>query len=179
MTPDNDKQSTPNQPAAPKPTNGVPAAGNGGGRLKTLRNGAVYDLEAKRIVANPGGGTTAITQAKATEYHELSRQARLDAVYRGLAAGTGRSNAHDAVEAIVARQSELAMNIERGRASTEAARFAFQAGELIQDKRIGQDDGLTVTAHVSAGAIAALLARLDQDRDEIVDGQLVDVDGSG
>jgi hypothetical protein len=35
-------------------------------RTKTLANGAVYDLDQKRIVANPGGGTAAITQANAS-----------------------------------------------------------------------------------------------------------------
>jgi hypothetical protein len=35
-------------------------------RLKTLKNGAVYSLDEKRIVANPGGGTAAITQANAS-----------------------------------------------------------------------------------------------------------------
>jgi hypothetical protein len=35
-------------------------------RTKTLKNGAVYNLDDKRIVANPGGGSTAITQANAS-----------------------------------------------------------------------------------------------------------------
>ena len=176
MTPDNDKQSTPTQPAG----NGAPAAGNGGANTRVLKNGAVYDMDRKRIGENPPGGTTtAITQANAAEYHELSRQQRLNAAYRGWMSGTKRSNAHDALEAIVSNQTELAMNIERGRASTEAARFILQVGEALQDKRTGQEDGLTVTAHVSAGAIAALLARLDADRADVIDGQVTDVDGSG
>lgn len=33
---------------------------------KVLSNGAVYDMETHRIVANPGGGSTAITQASAS-----------------------------------------------------------------------------------------------------------------
>ena len=159
------------------------APGNGGdgaSRLKTLKNGAIYSLDTKRIVANPGGGTSAITQAKATEYHELSRKARLEAVYRGLATGTGRSNAHAAVEAIVARQAELAMDIERGRASTEAARFSFQAGELIQERRTDASGGLSVTAHVSGDALAGLFSLLAGRRadlaGDVVDGHAEDVD---
>lgn len=35
-------------------------------RTKVLKNGAVYDLDTKRIVANPGGGTAALTQANAS-----------------------------------------------------------------------------------------------------------------
>ena len=194
---DNDTQPDDKQPgqvaeqpaeytAAPAPT----------GRTKVLKNGAIYDMDVKRIVVGPPGGGvltgTAITQSNANEYHELSREKRLDAVYRGLAAGTRRSNAHDAVEAIVARQAELAMAIDRGRASTEAARFTFQAGELIQDRRLDSADGLTITAHASLGALETLRAILEQARTgvreqgdrfsgtvgDIVDGQVRDT-GNG
>ena len=41
---------------------------------KVLRNGAVYDMDKKRIVANPGGGTTAITQATASAMATLRHQ---------------------------------------------------------------------------------------------------------
>ena len=159
--------------------------GNGGNgsapRTKVLANGAIFDIDRRRIIGNPPGGpTTAITKSKVVEYHEMSRQKRLDAVYRGLATGTGRSNAHDAVEAIVAKQAELAMDIERGRASTEAARFSFQAGELIQDRRTDASAGLSVTAHVSGDTLAGLFSllagrRADLDGD-VVDGEAVDVD---
>jgi len=146
------------------------------GNTKVLKNGAIYSMDTKRIIGNPPGGpTTAITQSNVVEYHELSREKRLDAVYRGLAAGTRRANAHAAVEAIAAKQAELAMSIDRGRA-TEAARFVFQAGELIQDRRLDADGGVTVTAHASLGALEAFRAILEQARGSVVDGQLVDVD---
>ena len=41
---------------------------------KKLKNGAIYDMDKKRIVANPGGGTTAITQANASAYAALRAQ---------------------------------------------------------------------------------------------------------
>src|SRR3989304_4643172 len=86
-----------------------------GGNVRTLKNGAIYSMDTKRIIAAPPRDRQVITSENAHEYHELSRKARLEAVYRGLATGTGRSNAHAAVEAIVARQAELAMAIDRGR----------------------------------------------------------------
>ena len=137
-------------------------------------------MDTKRIIAAPPRDRQVITSENAHEYHELSRKARLEAVYRGLAAGTGRSNAHAAVEAIVAKQAELAMDIERGRASTEAARFSFQAGELIQDRRSDVAGALSVTAHVSGDALAGLFSllagrRADIDGD-VVDGEVADVD---
>ena len=151
-----------------------------GGNVRTLKNGAIYSMDTKRIIAAPPRDRQAITSENAHEYHELSRQKRLEAVYRGLATGTKRSNAHDAVEAIVAKQAELAMAIDRGRASTEAARFSFQAGELIQDRRNDASGGLSVTAHVSGDALAGLFSllagrRADIDGD-VVDGQVRDDD---
>ena len=186
------KSPTPTQPGSESTTGKIaeqPAdykTGNGGNgsapRTKVLANGAIFDIDRRRIIGNPPGGpTTAITKSKVVEYHEMSRQKRLDAVYRGLATGKGRSNAHDAVEAIVAKQAELAMDIERGRASTEAARFSFQAGELIQDRRTDASAGLSVTAHVSGDALAGLFSLLAGRRadidGEVVDGEVADVDG--
>src|SRR3990170_2154213 len=164
---------TAEQPAEYTPGNG----GNGSApRTKVLANGAIFDIDRRRIIGNPPGGpTTAINKSNVVEYHEMSRQAKLDAVYRGLAAGTGRSKANAAVEAIVAKQAELAMAIDRGRASTEAARFSFQAGELIQDRRTDASAGMSVTAHVSGDALAGLFSLLAGRRAEI-DGDVVDVD---
>src|SRR3990167_1677132 len=69
------------QPAEYTPGNGTPTGGN----VRTLKNGAIYDLDAGRIIGNPPGGpTTAIkTQSQAVALQKLSDQARLDAVYRG------------------------------------------------------------------------------------------------
>ena len=58
---------------------------------KILPNGAVYDLDKGRIVANPGGGTHAITKDNAKEFlamraekrRALAREAANEAVQRG------------------------------------------------------------------------------------------------
>ena len=167
---------------AEQPVEHMPGNGGDGSapRTKVLASGAIYDLDKGRIVGSARPNPYAINQTNTHEYHELSRKARLEAVYRGLATGTGRSNAHAAVEAIVARQAQLAMDIERGRASTEAARFSFQAGELIQDRRTDASAGLSVTAHVSGDTLAGLFSllagrRADLDGD-VVDGEAADVD---
>ena len=187
------KSPTPTQPGSDSSTGKIAEeqaeykTGGSGGiipdgvKLIEARNGAVRDAETGQIVGHSVHGfKTAITPTNTNEYHELSRKARLEAVYRGLATGTKRSNAHAAVEAIVAKQAELAMDIERGRASTEAARFSFQAGELIQDRRTDASGGLSVTAHVSGDALAGLFSllagrRADIDGD-VVDGEVADVD---
>ena len=95
--------------------------------LITLKNGAIYDRTKGHIVANPGGGTTAITQATASEMHAL----RAEKYRRAAAAGLARVHPSNTPMAawgyIVERQSQLATTIDKGRSSTEAARFVGQA----------------------------------------------------
>lgn len=50
-------------------------------RLKTLKNGAIYDLDKGRIVANPGGGKSAITPARSRELREI-RAAKAERLMR-------------------------------------------------------------------------------------------------
>jgi hypothetical protein len=44
-------------------------------RTRVLKNGAIYDMDTKRIVANPGGGASAITKQNASEM-QAQRQAK-------------------------------------------------------------------------------------------------------
>src|SRR3990170_7250294 len=77
---------TAEQPAEYKTGNGEPAGGNGSApRTKVLANGAIFDIDRRRIIGNPPGGpTTGIkTKSQAVALQKLSDQARLDAVYRG------------------------------------------------------------------------------------------------
>ena len=167
------------QPAEYKPGNG----GDGSApRTKVLANGAIFDLDRKRIIGNPPGGpTTAIkTQSQAVALQKLSDQARLDAVYRGWMSGTGTARPDRAIEAIVAAQSKLSLDIARGRASTEASRLVLQVGEALPDRRNDASGGLSVTAHVSGDALAGLFSLLAGKRAEVdgdvVDGEMADVD---
>src|SRR3990167_2112040 len=167
------------------PGNGTPTGGN----VRTLKNGAIYDLDAGRIIGNPPGGpTTAIkTQSQAVALQKLSDQARLDAVYRGWMSGTGTARPDRAIEAIVAAQSKLSLDIDRGRASTEASRLVLQVGEALPDRMNDASAGLSVTAHVSGDALAGLFSllagrRAEVDGDvvadgDIRDGEMADVDG--
>ena len=166
------------QPAEYTPGNGTPTGGN----VRTLKNGAIYDLDAGRIIGNPPGGpTTAIkTQSQAVALQKLSDQARLDAVYRGWMSGTGTARPDRAIEAIVAAQSKLSLDIARGRASTEASRLVLQVGEALPDRRNDASGGLSVTAHVSGDVLAGLFSLLAGKRAEVdgdvVDGEMADVD---
>ena len=97
-------------------------------RTKVLKNGAVYDLDAGRIVANPGGGTSAITQATASDMHALRAEKYQRAAVKGLSRVPGADKRAvgtplAAWSYIVGKQAELATMIDKGRSSTEAARF--------------------------------------------------------
>lgn len=51
--------------------------------LRTLKNGAIYDMDKKRIVANPGGGSHAITSERASEFHAIRQQQKRERIQAG------------------------------------------------------------------------------------------------
>ena len=100
--------------------------------LVVYKNGAVYDRSKGRIVANPGGGTTAITQANTSEMARLRAEKYREAAAEGLARAKGSGGAPMAGWShIVEKQSELAVDTEKGRSSTEAARFVGAAVGIL------------------------------------------------
>ena len=54
------------------------------GETRVLSNGAIYDMTVKRIVGNPGGGSTAITQANASALSKSRWQQRRERYESGL-----------------------------------------------------------------------------------------------
>jgi len=147
-----DPTSQPSQTGAVVPT---------GERYRTLKNGAIYDLEAGRIAANPPGGTTtAITQANAA----AMATSRWDKVYKaarhGMRTASGSPSSLRALSNMVEAQYKLAVDTEKGRASTEAARYvAQQAGYMPSERTSGVEipgDGGVLA--LSMGAIVHIMA---------------------
>ena len=101
-----------------------------GERYRELKNGAVYDMESKRIVANPGGGTTAITQANASEIGNIYREQRAAAAREEIADRKGKGDLIVGIRALTGNQIDLASDIERGRASTEAYKTVMMAAGM-------------------------------------------------
>ena len=137
-----------------------------GERYRTLKNGAIYDLEAGRIAANPGGGTSAITQANASEYHKLYAQKRLEAELaagRGLArvAVSGPSE-FDAWSDIAENMGSLAMqsNPKYGRVSVEAARVVGQMTGFIAERgrNTGELPANTLQITLNNDGLAAIMS---------------------
>ena len=137
-----------------------------GERYRQLKNGAIYDLEAGRIAANPGGGTSAITQANASEYHKLYAQKRLEAELaagRGLArVAVSGSSELDAWSDIAANMGGLALHSDPkyGRVSVEAARVVGQMTGFIAERgrNAGELPVNTLQITLNNDGLAAIMA---------------------
>src|SRR3990172_5752688 len=134
--------------------------------LIPAKNGALRDPDTGRIVANPGGGTTAITPATASEYHQLYAQKRLEAELaagRGLArVAVSGSSELDAWSDIAANMGGLALQPDPkyGRLSVEAARVVGQmTGFIAEGGRSGPDPAVnTLTIQLNNDGLAAIMA---------------------
>jgi len=100
-------------------------------------------------------------------------QNAIDAARRGLMRGVSATQlASDegmAWEHIIAAQTELALAVDMGNASTRAAEFVGKAADLLPDRRVTADalpNGVGARLDVSPDVAAALLAALDARRRE-------------
>ena len=143
-----------------------------GENTKVLANGAVYDMNAKRIVANPGGGKSAITQANASALATARWDAYRERAELGAAKGARRNSSLDAWEWIVERQTALAGDIKKGRASTEAANFVDRALSARPERANngsgnGSSGSITLSATIPEDLAVRLLAEIRSKQGEI------------
>jgi hypothetical protein len=131
-------------------------------RTKVLKNGAVYDMNKGRIVANPGGGTHAITSANARDMQKLAVERKREVV------------AHAANRAVQDRSllaeygdyahvAERAMTLQMIATTPEAGKAAVMAHQaLIADTGMSekalQDNPTAPTVGDMAGLVDALAA---------------------
>lgn len=161
--------------AAPKPESKK--------HLRPLSNGAIYDMEKKRIVANPGGGTTAITKENATVLQargvELKRQAMIRAANKVAEQGggvDGRELVGDLafVEAIGEAMTMKALSVNDPKA-VDAARFVFtEAG--IGEKQVEQEQRgpLDPVGH-ALNALVQYLVHGPAQQPEIIEGDVTTI----
>lgn len=125
------------------------------GQYKTLSNGAVYDLEAKRIVANPGGGTKAITQANASAYHQARREKMRQAAAAAIARATNTRNSIAGlaygIEMLVSRAVSGEEDLDKSR---KALLTAGRVAGLIDDTRQTLDNDAIQAVAVTASLLA-------------------------
>ena len=128
-------------------------------RTKVLKNGAVYDLDKGRIVANPGGGSHAITSERAIEFAQLridrKRQAIAQAANEAVESGDLRARFGDmAFVADIARVAMMKATTPDDPKAIDAARF------LLQEAGISDKQGQAVEQGQTLGAMADIITRL-------------------
>jgi hypothetical protein len=140
-------------------------------QLITLKNGALVDPVTRRIVANPGGGKSAITPANTSEFARLRaekyrREAAAGMVRAVSASGSPAGTPAAAWGWIVEQQTALAGAIDKGRSSTEAARFVGSAIGILggpKEAETGQNaPGGVVPGAILRGLLADLRLLRDQ-----------------
>jgi hypothetical protein len=133
-------------------------------RTKILKNGAVYDLDKGRIVANPGGGTAAIRSDNASEYHAKRQERKREVMIAAANEAVQRDDwrAHGDL-AYVAAIADTAMMI----ATTPDSPKAIEAGRfLLRETGLAQEDTTQAPAAAfvaGAGAMADTILRVMRD----------------
>lgn len=149
-------------------------------RTRTLSNGAVYDLDKGRIVANPGGGKHAITSDNAREMVK-ARIERKRAIVQAAAQDAVQSQRlndkyGDAawIAEVTQAQMILATTPDAGKASTIAAEWLVNNAGMGEKIAKDAEGGAAVTVSMSAAGLERLLVMLHADRQEadVIDAQL-------
>jgi len=103
---------------------------------RVLPNGAVYDMDKKRIIKAPYPNT--ITQENASDFHRMAAETRLQgklAAQAGIADLVKTKSAVAAWRHIVNRQGWLAADVKNnGYASVKAAEFVGKATGFMPDR---------------------------------------------
>lgn len=149
-------------------------------RTKVLKNGAVYDLDKGRIVANPGGGTGAFTPETSRKAKEILAEKKREAIVRGASRVLVRSgewetpNNLDVAEAIAEAVMLKALNPENPK-QVDAARFIMQESGIAESQTPTSEDAQQFAAIGDAVVqIVAFLREIHEPRD-VIDGEARDV----
>lgn len=154
-------------------------------RTKVLKNGAVYDLDKGRIVANPGGGTTAITSETASQLHARRQELKQQRLMAGAAKVLERlgdwtdPNDMDVVEAVGEAVMENAINPD-SKKQIDAAKFLFtEAGLTVAQSRRENAADAPNSITGSPEALMQLVTMIEQDRRQAVDqARAIDVEAT-
>lgn len=141
---------------------------------RVLKNGAVYDLDKKRIVSSVGV-TTKITRENAREMQTKAVARKREVVRQAAAAGVQRADlirafGEDAWLAEVAQtQQVIATTPEAGKASTLAAGWLVRNAGMDEalDKEQGQQSAQSPVEAALAGLIDAITRTIPPPRDII------------
>lgn len=106
-------------------------------------NGTVLHADTKKLLRGPQDYR--LTSERARELNTIKHAAPIEAARRGLAAGLSVQELVDghniAWEKVIQAQAELAIDREKGHASTKAAEFVGKAADMLPDRRASRDGG--------------------------------------
>jgi hypothetical protein len=147
--------------------------------LRTLANGAVYDMNIKRIVANPGGGTTAITPANATVLQARGVELKRDALKRAANRVADQGGSVDGsilhgdtayIEAIGEAMTMKALSVNDPKA-VDAARFIFTETGVSEKQAVEQHSASDPIAQ----ALASLVNMITSQAGNVVNAEVIDM----
>jgi len=134
------------------------------------KDGALINGEGRIVVPGKSAFTPANAAENARKSHEARRRNSIQAAKDGIMAGLSTKDIlvkspWGGMALIIAAQTELAMDISKGNASTQAAKFVLdQADMLVRDeKEDNGKGGVTINE-----ATAMKLAKLLMEKQEIV-----------
>jgi hypothetical protein len=129
---------------------------------KTLKNGAVYGYQEKRIVANPGGGISAFTSDTAKQAVIIREEERALKIANGMMDGTNTDSPGNALQAIVAVTADIAIDRKHPRV-TEAQRMIYQLTGAMPDKQPSQPQAVGIS-EAALHDVRDMLAMVMQER---------------
>ena len=143
-------------------------------RTKTLKNGAVYDLDKKQIVANPGGGTAAITQATASalaklRWEKYRRAAVREIVEEAKSINPAVMTSADAYGILLASQYTKLLDSDKPNIDHAEKLGKMLTGMDAESRRENTPDGSGSTISATPAALGELLAVLEQAKQDAVD----------
>ena len=109
-------------------------------RYQILANGAIYDHDSKNIQGNPGGGSTAITQARSSVLHKIRHEQAAEDIRKGMVQASGKKNTSTAVQYIGEQLMDVVKD-GQGRDVVSASKTLMQLGDLTPDYRQGAPPG--------------------------------------
>jgi hypothetical protein len=146
---------------------------------KVLKNGAVYDMDKGRIVANPRGGTQAITSANARDMQRLAVEKKRSVMNQ--AANRDVSPALRAEYGEYAHVAERAIVLQQIATTPEAGKAAVMAHQaLTNDTGMGEGKAIAETqqtvTHTLDPEVIALLQQIAhaQGQEPAIDAVVLD-----
>jgi hypothetical protein len=152
-------------------------------RLKTLKNGAVYDLDKGRIVANPGGGKSAITPERSRELREMRAAKTAALIRKRITEATAKvstlpinSTAEAVADVAGILWAEIVLNQnEYARDRLAAFKELSERAEMTsKDKREEPQKTMSDALAAAVPALVALLREAQQPPRDVVDGTVTD-----